>query len=305
MAKKKKKFHLLPIIFILLTLTALFIISSRKNTVSWYGEALRADSTGVTDALSSHSVLMIDLDREKICYSKNQNERLPIASLTKIMTALVVIENTKDLDEEYTFTEDIISCMERAHASVAGFEAGERVSVRDMLYGIMLPSGGDAALGAANCTAGSEAEFVELMNRRAGSLGMKNTHFSDVTGLDDADNYSSAADMALLFAKALENDTFFEIVTADRYLTRATEYHKNGILLESTLNEPMKEYSLDTKILGGKTGYTTGAGLCLASYAELEGSRYILVTLGAGDGSKYPSYHFEDAAVLYDKYYLT
>ncbi len=296
MAKNKKKHYLLPILLILSVLTAVFVSGCARCRTA------RLHSTPHT--LSSHSALMIDLDGGEICYAKNHNEKLPIASLTKIMTALVVIEQTEDLDKEYTFTEDTVERMKKNHASVAGFKAGERVSVRDMLYGIMLPSGGDAALGAASCTAGGEADFVELMNLRAEELGMENTHFSDVTGLDDADNYSTAADMALLFATALENRVFFDIVTADKYLTRATEQHKNGILLESTLNEPVKEYSLETKILGGKTGYTTGAGLCLASYAELEGRRYILVTLGAGDGKKYPSYHFEDAAVLYDKYYM-
>ncbi|MBQ4602566.1 MAG: D-alanyl-D-alanine carboxypeptidase [Clostridia bacterium] len=305
MAKKtEKKIDLIPLFIILLAVSFVLFLHWYNNRVPWYGEALHA-STEETAELSSHSALMIDLTDAHVCYAKNQNERLPIASLTKIMTALTVIEKCGSLDAEYTFTEDIISRMEESHASVAGFEAGETVSVRDLLYGIMLPSGGDAALGAAEHIAGDEETFVTLMNRRAKSLGMKNTHFSDVTGLDDTDNYSTAADMALLFSKALENETFFEIVTADRYLTSATEQHKNGILLESTLNEPVKEYALEGKILGGKTGYTTGAGLCLASYAEVEGHRYILVTLGAGDGSKYPSYHFEDAAILYDEYYLT
>ncbi len=306
MAKKteKKRISFIPLFIILFAVGAVLFLHWQKNAVPWYGEALTVSTQG-DEQLSSHSALMIDLTDERICYAKNQNEKLPIASLTKIMTALTVIEKADSLDAEYTFNEDIISRMEASHASCAGFEAGERVSVRDLLYGIMLPSGGDAALGAAEHIAGDEEAFVILMNRRARQLGMKNTHFSDVTGLDDADNYSTAADMALLFSKALENDIFFEIVTADRYLTTATEQHKNGILLESTLTEPMKEYALEGKILGGKTGYTTGAGLCLASYAELEGHRYILVTLGAGDGSKYPSYHFEDAAILYDEYYIT
>ena len=305
MAKKtEKKIDLIPLFIILLAVSFVLFLHWYNNRVPWYGEALSASAQG-GEQLSSHSVLMIDLDDGRICYAKNQNERLPIASLTKIMTALTVIEKCGSLDAEYAFTEDIIDRMTASHASCAGFEAGETVSVRDLLYGIMLPSGGDAALGAAEHIAGDEETFVTLMNRRAKSLGMKNTHFSDVTGLDDTDNYSTAADMALLFSKALENETFFEIVTADRYLTSATEQHKNGILLESTLNEPVKEYALEGKILGGKTGYTTGAGLCLASYAEVEGHRYILVTLGAGDGSKYPSYHFEDAAILYDEYSLT
>ena len=306
MAKKteKKRTGIFPLLIILFAVGIVLFLHWQKNFTPWYGEALTA-GTEDTEQLSSHSALMIDLDEGRICYSKNQNEKLPIASLTKIMTALTVIEKADSLDETYTFDGDIITRMTASHASVAGFEAGETVSIRDLLYGIMLPSGGDAALGAAEHIAGDEESFVTLMNRRARQTGMINTHFSDVTGLDDTDNYSTAADMALLFSKALENDVFFEIVTADTYLTTATEQHKNGILLESTLNEPMKEYSLEGKILGGKTGYTTGAGLCLASYAEVEGRRYILVTLGAGDGSKYPSYHFEDAAVLYGENYLT
>ena len=302
--KEKKRAGLFPAVIILFAVGIVLFLHWQKNITPWYGEALTASTEGA-ERLSSHSALMIDLDGERICYAKNQNEKLPVASLTKIMTALTVIERADSLDDSYTFNEDIIDRMTASHASVAGFEAGETVSVRDLLYGIMLPSGGDAALGAAEHIAGDEESFVILMNRRAKQIGMKNTRFSDVTGLDDTDGYSTAADMALLFSKALENETFFEIVTSDTYLTTATEQHENGILLESTLTEPMKEYALEGKILGGKTGYTTGAGLCLASYAEVEGHRYILVTLGAGDGSKYPSYHFEDAAVLYGENYLT
>lgn len=300
----RKKSNILYV-FLTLCVIGAFLCAALYNRDGIWQKHSVAVSTKAPQELSSRSVLMIEPEEGRVCYSKNHHERMPIASLTKIMTAFVALNEAEDLSKEFTFTEDIVSNMERSHASVAGFKAKERVSLRDMLYGIMLPSGGDAALGVARHISGSERDFVKLMNSYAGQLGMRDTHFSDVTGLDDTQNYSTASDMALLFIKALENDIFFEIVTADEYLTAATEQHKNGILLKSTLTEPMKEYSLDTKILGGKTGYTTGAGLCLASYAELEGHRYILVTLGAGDGSKYPSYHFEDAAILYDEYYIT
>ncbi|MBR6514880.1 MAG: D-alanyl-D-alanine carboxypeptidase [Clostridia bacterium] len=296
--KKLNILFLLSLICIIAAVVCNSLSAEHRETVAAFG-------TENTDRLSSRSVLMLESEGGRICYSKNPHQQMPIASLTKIMTAYVALEKTVELDREFTFTEDIIEAMKRANASVAGFKPGERVSLRDMLYGVMLPSGGDAALGVAMHISGGEKEFVALMNHYADLLGMKSTRFSDATGLDDVNNYSTASDMALLFSKALKNDMFLEIITTDSYLTAATEQHKNGILLKSTLTEPMKEYSLDTKILGGKTGYTTGAGLCLASYAEVDGHRYVLITLGAGDGEKYPSYHFEDAAVLYDKYYMT
>lgn len=257
------------------------------------------------EKLSSHCAVMIELGTDRVCYEKNADEKVPVASLTKIMTALVAIENLDSLEREFVFTEEIIERLRSSNSSMAGFCAQESVTAFDMLYGLMLPSGGEAAVGLAYLTAGSEEGFLEAMNDRAFELGMYNTRFSDVSGLDDAHSYSTAADMARLFGKALENPLFKSIVTTQSYLTRPTMQHPNGILLESTLSENIENYSLGDKVLGGKTGYTTGAGLCLATYAEVEGQSYILITLGAGDGSKYPSYHFEDAAVLYDKYYMT
>ena len=299
MSKKKKRIRI-PFLLILCLLVLLsgYVMDTDKYRTVEAGAPYSKE-------LSSHSAIMIELNENKVCYSKRADERLPIASLTKIMTALVAIEELSDLECEYTFTGDIIQEMERSHASVAGFSDEESVSARDMLFGTMLPSGGDAALGLACLVSGNEKGYVEIMNARAVGLGMDNTRFTDVTGLDDVGNYSTAQDMALLFATALENELFREIVTTDEYLTRPTEQHPDGILLTSTLTEPARKYSLEGRILGGKTGYTTGAGLCLASYAESEEHRYVLVTLGAGDGSKYPSYHFEDAAVLYDRYYMT
>ncbi len=305
---KKKRSNLFPVFVILISIAAvIWLYTPGHNSIGWYKDIVSSSSAAAydEDGLSSHCAVMVDLTEGRVCYEKNPNERVPVASLTKIMTALVAIEELDSLDMEYTFTESIVQRMEESHASVAGFTAGERVPARDMLYGVMLPSGGDAAVGIAELTSGDEASYIRLMNRKAWHIGMKNTHFSDVTGLDDTDNYSTAADMALLFATALENETFTEIVTQGQYLTKATEQHPNGILLTSTLSEPIKEYCLDSKIIGGKTGYTTGAGLCLATFAESEGHRYILITLGAGDGNKYPSYHFEDAAVLYERYEMT
>ncbi len=257
------------------------------------------------ETLSSQCAVMIDLSGDRVCYEKNADKKVPIASLTKIMTALVAIENLNSLEREFVFTEEIIDRLESANSSMAGFCAGEAVTAFDMLYGLMLPSGGEAAIGLACLTAESEEAFIDMMNDRALELEMYNTRFSDASGLDDAHNYSTASDMAILFCKALENPLFKNIVTTQSYLTRPTKQHPDGILLESTLSGHIEEYALEDKVLGGKTGYTMGAGLCLATYAEREGHGYILITLGAGDGSKYPSYHFEDAAVLYDKYYMT
>ncbi len=265
-------------------------------------DSVAALSEEIEGAVSSRCIYMTDAFSGKVYCEKNSDLKVPVASLTKIMTALVALENLDSLDAEFTFTADIIEDMVQSNASVAGFSAGETVSARDMIYGMMLPSGGDAAIGLARLVAGDEESYTKLMNRKAKELDMKNTCFSDVTGLDDQNSYSTVRDMSTLFAYALENEEFYNIVTTDMFLTRATPEHPNGILLTATLSEGKKEYSLENTVSGGKTGYTQGAGLCLATFAETEKQRYVLVTLGAGDGENYPRYNFSDAAILYDHY---
>lgn len=145
---------------------------------------------------------------------------------------------------------------------MAGFVPDETVTVRDLLYGAMLPSGAECCEALAQLVSGSEENFAALMNQKAAELGMKNTHFTNATGLTDTEHYSSAADMAKLLQAALHNTTFRTIFTTEHYTTNATAQHPEGVSLTSTLLGKLDgtELPTGTQIEGGKTGYTAAAG---------------------------------------------
>ena len=253
--------------------------------------------------LSSHTVLLIDITDGRVICEKNAAQLCKIASLTKIMTAIVAIENLPDLDAEYTMSAGVVSYLTSENASVAGFEAGETVTARDLLYAAMLPSGGDGAMGLADLTAGSQGAFVDMMNAKALELGMRRTHFSNATGFDTDDNYSCALDVSIMFEYALKNDLFREVITTPSYVSAPTAQHPDGITMVSTVFKGYSTNDLDMgHVLGGKTGYTGGARLCLATYAQKDGVEYILITLGAGNGSNKPQYNFFDSAQIYSAF---
>lgn len=190
-----------------------------------------------------------------------------------------------------------------AGASMAGFWPGERVSVRDLLYGMLLPSGAEACVAVAEWMDGSEEAFVEKMNEKAAELGMKDTHFKNSTGLHSGNHYTTAADMALLLQYALENPQFREIFTSSIYTMQASDIRSEGFVMQSTLYNYLGEGEFSGgAILGGKTGYTDEAGLCLASLARVDGKEYLLVTAGA-EGTAYTEpYHVLDALKVYGEY---
>ena len=155
----------------------------------------------------------------------------------------------------------------------------------------------------ARVASGSEDNFAALMNQKATELGMKNTHFTNPTGLTDTEHYSSAADMAKLLQAALHNATFRTIFTAEHYTTTATAQHPEGVSLTSTLLGKLDGTELPegAQIEGGKTGYTAAAGLCLASLATVNGKEYILVTLAAPGDHGTEQYNIRDAVQVYQK----
>ena len=155
----------------------------------------------------------------------------------------------------------------------------------------------------AQLVSGSEENFAALMNQKAAELGMKNTHFTNATGLTDTEHYSSAADMAKLLQAALHNTTFRTIFTTEHYTTNATAQHPEGVSLTSTLLGKLDgtELPTGTQIKGGKTGYTAAAGLCLASLATVNGKEYILVTLAAPGDHGTEQYNIRDAVHVYRK----
>lgn len=244
--------------------------------------------------IQSRNAILYNLNEDTILFSKGDQEKIPIASLTKIMTAIVALENITNLDEVVTVPSKALEGLALKNAMVVGFRAGERITYRDLLYGMLLPSGADATNIVAYCLVGSEEGFVNLMNEKARELGLLNTHFSDTSGLDDYNNYSTVFDIATLLKYALQNTTFKQVFTSHEYIT------SNGLKLESTLKYYTVKYHLQNSyILGSKTGFTTIAGYCLASYASYDDVEYLLVTAGAPTENGYP-YHFQDAFTIYD-----
>ena len=229
----------------------------------------------------------------------NGDQQMYPASMTKIMTTIVAIENLKDLDQEITLTNEMFEGLYEQDATQAGFQPGETVRAIDLLYGVMLPSGAECCIALADTISGSEADFVALMNEKAAKLGMSGTNFCDTTGLHDANHYSTAKDIAVLLKYALRNDTFRKIIESPYHSTPATNIHPDGITFYSTMFKNLSDTVVtDGQIMGGKTGYTGEAGHCLASFAEIDGIEYILVTGGAS-GTGIP--HINDALTVYNR----
>lgn len=235
----------------------------------------------------------------KVIGDINGEEQMYPASMTKIMTTILAIENLKDLNQEITITNDMVADLYVQDAMQAGFQPNETVKAIDLLYGVMLPSGAECCVALADTVAGSVSDFVTLMNEKAEKLGMTGTHFSSISGLHREDHYSTAKDIALLLRYAIKNDTFREIIESPYHSTSGTNIHPDGITFYSTMFKNLSDTSvIDGEIKGGKTGYTSQAGHCLASFAEIDGVEYILVTAGApGTGNP----HIADAVKLYNR----
>lgn len=228
----------------------------------------------------------------KIIAQRGAHEKIYPASTLKIMTLIVAVENISNFDDTFTMTYEITDPLYLADASVAGFLNGEQVTVTDMLYGMILPSGADSAMGLAIKVAGSEKEFVNLMNKKVKEMGLKNTHFANVSGLFSEDNYSTAYDMAVITDYAYQNELCRKVLSTYQYTTEKTPQNPNGILLSSTLFSYMYgDEPVTAKITGGKTGYVNESGYCICTFGESaeSGEEYIAVTMG--NSSKWPAFY--------------
>jgi D-alanyl-D-alanine carboxypeptidase (penicillin-binding protein 5/6) len=250
--------------------------------------------------LNSANAILMRLKDHILLMEKNSEEKIYPASLTKMMTAIVAIENLSDLKEEIKLTNSTFQGLYKADASMAGFEPGEQVRAIDLLYGIMLPSGAECCVGLANHIAWSEQNFVKMMNQKAAELGMENAHFENATGLHNKNHYTTVNDLAILLSYALQNDTFREIFTASCHSTPPTNKHPGGITFYSTMFAELNNQNISGgEILGGKTGYTKEAGLCLASFAKVGKQEYILISAGAKGDHYSKQYNITDAIAVY------
>ena len=251
----------------------------------------------------SNEAILIDAVTGQVIDEKNPDTQAYPASVTKMMTLLIACEQLTDYDEVYPLPREIYDILYYQDLSTAGFECNEPITVNDLLYGLQLRSGAECCLGLAGRVAGSEAAFVELMNQRAAELGMNNTHFMNCTGDHDPNHYSSVRDMAILLQAGLQNEKFNEVFSTNIYQTTPTTIHPGGLIIYSTLSQTMSSMDFEGgTIIGGKTGYTSEAGQCLASVASINGHEYIFVTFGAyrapGDTSSH--LHTLDAIHTYE-----
>ncbi len=240
--------------------------------------------------ITGEYVSLYNMNEDTLLYSKNDTKKTSIASLTKMMTTLVAIEEIDNLDKIVTIKERDFEGT--VGYSKAGFKVGDKVTYRDLLYGIILPSGADAVNAVVNNTLGYD-KFIKKMNETAKKIGMNDTSYANPVGKDDENNYSTSNDLAKLLKYALKNETFKTIFTTKNYKT------SNGLNLESTVNR--YENILNTnEIKGAKSGFTKDAGRCLASITTLNNVDYLLVVINSSTTSPYNA--VKDTITIYDYY---
>ena len=232
MGRRKRRKHLLgKLVFLIGGAYALILAAAVIHSIGGPKgliESVEENMDPVQDlvdlsSLYSESAVLLDLDIGEIAAQKKSQEKIFPASLTKMMTVLLVLENGEDLNRQVRLSEDIFPELYEEGASMAGFLPGEHATVRDLLYGAMLPSGGECCKALAEEVAGSEENFADLMNKKAEELGMKHTHFVNSTGLPDRKHYTTTKDLARLLEHAWENGDFQAIFTKRSYTVPPTD----------------------------------------------------------------------------------
>ncbi len=234
----------------------------------------------VSEKITAKAAILVDVDTGTILYEKNVDKRYYPASITKILTTLLAIENSS-MDEIVTFSEDSIY---KTEGSRIGRDVGEKMTMEECLYAIMLESSNESAYAVAEHVGGSYDKFVKMMNQKAKELGCTSSHFCNPHGLPDEDHYVTARDMAVISRAAYQNETFQTICGTKRYVIPETNKHNVKTYLT---NHHLMLYPRDTAAylydycVGGKTGYTIAAGSTLVTYAQKDGMTLLTVVLSA------------------------
>lgn len=237
--------------------------------------------------VNSTNAILVDENANTVVASKGADERIYPASMTKVLTVLVAAEHLakEDLDDTFTMTLEITDYAYVNDCSSVGFSDGEEVPVRDLFYGTVLPSGGDAAVGLATYVAGSHEAFVELMNEKLKELGISDSaHFTNCVGIYDDNHYCTVYDMAVIMKAAMQNDLCREVLSAHTYTTASTEEHPDGISISNWFLRKIEDKDMGGEVLCGKTGYVVQSKNCAVSYSDIRGTTYICVTTGAHSG---------------------
>jgi len=255
----------------------------------------------VDDALPSQYVIFADVETGEILAQRNCDARINPASMTKILTLLVAVENIDDLEATFTMTREMADYCFANECSVVGYEVGESATLRELLYGCIMNSGADACLGLAEGAAGSHEAFVVLMNEKLEELGLAETsHFTNCVGLYDEEHYCTVGDMALMLKAALENELCREVLTTRTIATAPTSQHPEGQNMSNWFIRRIEDQDTGgVNVFTGKTGYVQQAGYCAASCGEAADGKWYLCVTGRSTGTWQSIY---DHAVLYKTY---
>ncbi len=256
-----------------------------------------SDIYAVVDEEKIHSsnVGVYNLEDMGLIYGKNIDEKISIASITKVMTAIVAVENVEDVYDSVKVDYNKISKWLYEDLSIAGIYDGQELTYYDLIATMLIPSGADSAIFIASSIFKNYNEFINKMNEKASELGMNSTHFSNPVGYDDENNYSTIEDVAIMMKYALENNTLKDILTMKKYTTS-----DNKLTVYSTLDSLAIKYGVQIdKIIGGKTGTTQNAGRCLASFSDDEVVPLLVIVVGSPLYSNMP-YNLIDTEYLYN-----
>lgn len=227
--------------------------------------------------------LLFNIKDNEVLYAENIHERLYPASTTKLLTAYLALKYG-DLSDVITVSEAAVSVP--SDSSIAGLQAGDRLTLKDLLYGLMLPSGNDSAVVIAEYISGSSESFADLMNQEANSLGATNTHFVNPHGYHDDEHYTTAYDLYLIFNACVKNETFVDVISSTSWIADITD--KNGAVRSVTWNQSNqfinggREVPSKVTMIGGKTGTTYEAGYCLTMYGkDASDTPYISIIMGS------------------------
>ncbi len=261
------------------------IKQEKENEQVIYSATATKDTLALGSEIVSTNALLIDLEGGNILAQKDMNTVISPASMTKVLTVLVAAEQIEkaQLEDTFTMTLEITDYAYVNDCSSVGFLDGEVITVRDLFYGTILPSGGDAAVGLATYVAGSHEAFVELMNEKLEELGLSETaHVTNCVGLYDKEHHCTVYDMAMIMEAAMENDICREVMNAHTYTTSATTQHPEGITISNWFLRRIEDKDTGGEVLCAKTGYVVQSGSCAVSYAKDNGGKeYVCVTANA------------------------
>ena len=286
------------VVLIVLMLIWLFTYTGDVRASSCYYDFYSFNTLDIDLNSTNYLIAKVDSDGLRTLYAYGEDEKIYPASLTKVMTMMVVLDHAYDIDTELTVTSADLAGLIEANASVAGLSVGDTITIKEALYGLILESGADCANLLKRYVEEQGYDFIDLMNEKASELGMSSTHFANVTGLHDDENYTTLSDLSKLFRYAIDNDNAYAVLT--------TMYFNDGdYYFESTLSSLTDDGTDNFTIAGGKTGFIYESHLNIfAVITNEDGEIYFIIMAGADEeGQDGYSSHYVDVADIVATYF--